>query len=268
MSGEGRKQPPTGTHAYIIASPDADARERKALELACGFLCEGEGARPCGECSACRLVRGGVHPDVIGIARRSDDKGKLRREIQVAQIREMAADAYVRPAQAEKKIYIIRDAGTMNAAAQNAALKILEEPPKYAVFLLCTESAEALLPTVRSRCVELQLGGERPKAESKLAEEYLALAAKKDEAGLCLFFGKHENLDAEQLGVFVGGVRFALNALLCRRRSFAGLTREEAFRLLRLCERADAYLRLNVGAKHVLGLFCVQTVRRLPARSQ
>jgi hypothetical protein len=257
VSGEGREKPLAATHAYIIASPDAEARERKALELACGLLCEGAGANSCGECPACRLVRGGLHPDVIGIARRSDDKGKLRREIQVAQIREMAADAYVRPVQAEKKVYIIRDAGTMNVAAQNAALKILEEPPEYAVFLLCTESAEALLPTVRSRCVELRPGGEQTKAESAFAEEYLVLAAKKDEAGLCLFFGKHENLDAEQLGVFVGGVRFALNAFLCRRRNCAGLTREDAFHLLRLCEKADAYLRLNVGAKHILGLFCV-----------
>ncbi len=256
---EGRKETSATAHAYIITSMDAEVRERKALELSCGFLCEGVGKRPCGECHACRLVRDGLHPDVIGVARRSDDKGKLRREIQVAQIREIVADAYIRPVQAEKKVYIIRDAGMMNVAAQNAALKILEEPPEYAVFLLCTESAEALLPTVRSRCIELRPGGEPPEVQSALAGEYLALAGKKDEAGLCLFFGKHENLDAEQLGVFIGAVRVTLTAYLCRRRDCAGLTREGAFRLLRLCEKADAYLRLNVGAKHILGLFCVGT---------
>ncbi len=248
------------SHAYIIASPDSEQREKKALEIACSFLCESKERRPCMECSACRNVLSGYHPDVIDISRKSDDKGNKKREIQVEQIRQMVSDAYVRPSQADKKVYIIRDAGTMNPTAQNAALKILEEPPEHAVFILCTDSAESLLATVRSRCTVVRLSGEKAGNESELAEEYISLAAKKDEVKLCVFFGKHEALDNERASAFVSDVRFCLNGFISTRKKYYGFTREDAFRLLALCDRAEEYLRLNVGSKHVMGLFCVLTV--------
>lgn len=248
------------SHAYIIAAPDAEQRQSKALELACYFLCGERDGRPCLRCVSCKNVLNGFHPDLIDIVRKSDDKGKQKREIQVEQIRRMAADAYVRPTQAEKKVYLIRDADAMNIQAQNAALKILEEPPEYAVFILCVESVEALLPTVRSRCALIRLAGTKAGEESAFAQEYLRLAAQKDEAKLCTFFGKRENMDAEQLSAFVGALRFGLNEFMRMEKTYPGLTREDAFRFLSLCDRADAYLRLNVGAKHILGLLCVLTI--------
>jgi len=260
MMNEAHKGPRQNSHAYIIASPDAEQREKKALELVCGFFCDRQGESPCMECQSCKNVIAGFHPDVIDISRRSDDKGKLKREIQVEQIRHMAADAYVRPSQAEKKVYIIKDAGTMNIAAQNAALKILEEPPAYAVFILCADSAEALLATVRSRCTVIRVESEKQGAESVLANEYISLAKDKTPAKLCAFFGKHESLDTEQTVAFVSDVRFCLNSFICMKKEHSGLTREDAFRLLSLCDRADEYLRFNVSTKHVLGLFCVLTV--------
>ncbi|PKM72511.1 MAG: hypothetical protein CVU91_08980 [Firmicutes bacterium HGW-Firmicutes-16] len=248
------------SHAYIIASPDVERREKKALDIACYFLCEGQAKRPCMECPACRNVLAGFHPDIIDVSRKSDDKGNKKRDIQVEQIRHMASDAYVRPSQADKKVYLIRDAGTMNISAQNAALKILEEPPEYAVFILCTDSAESLLATVRSRCTAILLTGEKLGNESELAEEYITLAAKRDEAKLCTFFGKHEALDTERVGEFVSDVRFCLNSFISLKKKYNNLTREDAFRLLSLCDRADDYLRLNVSAKHVMGLLCVLTI--------
>lgn len=248
------------SHAYIIASPDVERREKKALDIACYFLCEGQGKRPCMECPACRNVLAGFHPDVIDVSRKSDDKGNKKRDIQVEQIRHMASDAYVRPSQAEKKVYIIRDAGTMNIPAQNAALKILEEPPEYAVFILCTDSAESLLATVRSRCTSIRLAGEKQGNESELAEEYISLVAKKDEPKICAFFGKHEALDADRVSEFVSDVRFCLNSFLSLKKKYSNLTREDAYRLLTLCDRADDYLRLNVSSKHVMGMFCVLTI--------
>ena len=247
------------SHAYIIASRDAKLRENEARLLACRFLCDGPGERPCLSCPACKLVLAGRHPDLLVIARKSDEKGNKKRELQVDQIRQMAADAYVRPSQAAKKVYLIEDAGQMNLAAQNAALKILEDPPPYAVFLLLTDSAEALLPTVRSRCAVL-----RPKPaqameqpEHELAEEYLALAARGDEPGLCACMGRNEALDGEKLGELVLAAKAILAAFLCGRRQLEGLRRQDAFRLIALLDRADEYLRLNAGAKHVLGMLCV-----------
>lgn len=247
-------------HAYIISSPDADVREKMALELACAFICEKDGQIPCLECMCCKNVLAGFHPDVTEISRKTDDKGKTKREIQVDQIRQMAADAYVRPQQAEKKIYIIKDAGYMNISAQNAALKILEEPPSYVIFILCTDSAEVLLDTIRSRCVTIRAEGETEGGESKSALEYISLAAKKDLAELCMFFGKNESIDTEQMSAFIGEVRFCLNNVICLKKNYEGLTRSDAVRLLSLFERADGYMRLNVGVKHILGMLCVLTI--------
>lgn len=250
----------THTHAFILASPDENARSRRALELACAFVCESDQEKPCLQCQSCKNTLMGFHPDVAVIARKTDDKGKTKREIQVDQIRQMRADAYVRPQQADKKVYIIQDAETMNGAAQNAALKILEEPPGYAVFILCTDSAQALLPTIRSRCAVIQMQGEPERAENPLAETYLALAARKETAGLCAFIGKNEGLDPEQAAAFVCSVRSGLSDILLMKKSLPGLLREDAMRLIALCDKAEAYLRLNVGVKHVMGLFCVLTI--------
>ena len=96
--------------------------------------------------------------------------------------------------------------------------------------------------------------------ESELADEYILLASSKNPAKLCTFFGKNEALDNERTAAFVSNVRFCLNSFISMKKKYSGLTREDAFRLLSLCDRADEYLRLNVGTKHVLGLFCVLTV--------
>ncbi len=248
------------SHAYIIASSSAERREKMALELACSFVCDSQEVAPCHKCTSCRNALAGVHPDVIDISRRTDDKGKSKRDVQVDQIRHMAADAYVRPQTAEKKVYIIRDAGFMNDAAQNAALKILEEPPRYAVFILCADSAEMLLATIRSRCVIIRAEAEIEGTESELAKEYLSLAVKKKPSELCAFFGKCESLDNEQAESLIREIRFCLNNTISLKKSFAGLSRSDAVRLLSLCDRSDEYMRLNVSVKHVMGMLCVLTI--------
>jgi len=248
------------SHAYIIASPSAEEREKMAIELACSFVCDSKDLSPCHKCASCKNALAGVNPDVIDISRRTDDKGKTKRDIQVEQIRHMAADAYVRPQSAEKKVYIIRDAGLMNDAAQNAALKILEEPPKYAVFILCADSAEMLLATIRSRCVIIRAEGETQGKESELAREYLMLAAKKKASGLCAFFGKCETLDNEQAENLIREIRFCLINSISLKKNIAGLSRNDAVRLLSLCDRSDEYMRLNVNVKHIMGMLCVLTI--------
>lgn len=247
------------SHAYIIASPSMEERENLALSLACAFVCESQNENPCFKCTSCRNVLSGVHPDVIDISRKSDDKGKTKRDIQVDQIRRMSADAYVRPQSAEKKVYIVRDAGFMNDAAQNAALKILEEPPKYAVFILCADSAEMLLATIRSRCVIIHAEGETQEEESELAREYITLAAKSKASELCKFFGKCEAFDNEQAESLIREIRCCLMNIISLKKNTAGLSRNEAVRLLSLCDRSDEYMRLNVSVKHVMGMLCVLT---------
>ena len=110
------------------------------------------GERPCGRCAPCRKVSSGVHPDVTVISGPGEGK-----PITVDQVRALRSDAYIRPNEGERKIYLLEQADRMNQSAQNAMLKLLEEGPAYAVFLLLAENGGGLLQTVRSRCEELDL---------------------------------------------------------------------------------------------------------------
>ncbi len=138
------------SHAYLIAGPAGSGKRTLARLLAAGLECTGAG-RPCGVCRACRKVLGDAHPDVITV----DDPD--RRQLPVDLIRRMRSDAFVRPNEGAKKVFVVPRAQDMNESGQNALLKVLEEPPAYGVFLLLADAPEKLLPTIRSRCVELHM---------------------------------------------------------------------------------------------------------------
>ena len=164
-------------HSYIVASQSEQARDRLSLDLAAAMLCRSDGVRPCRTCRDCRKVYDGVHPDVIYIAPDPDAKVP---SIKVDQIRGVAATAYILPSEAEKKVYVLRQADTMNLNAQNAFLKLLEEPPQSAAFILAAASPELLLPTVRSRCALLRDPAEQLQESDEiraLAEDYLRAVA-------------------------------------------------------------------------------------------
>jgi len=116
-------------------------------------------------------VAAGAHPDVFRAAPAPD-----KREISVDQIRALRADAYVRPNEGRRKVYVIDPADAMNPAAQNALLKVLEEGPAYAAFLLLADRPGLLLDTVRSRCEHLALPPESAPANPELAERAASLA--------------------------------------------------------------------------------------------
>ena len=140
------------SHAYLICGADGMGKHTLARELSAAMLCTGgEGKIPCGCCNSCKKVFGDIHPDVVVL---SGDGGK---PINVEQIRTMTGDAYIRPNEGERKIYILEQAGQMNQSAQNAMLKLLEEGPAYAAFFLLCRQPNEMLQTIRSRCELLQL---------------------------------------------------------------------------------------------------------------
>ena len=138
------------SHCYILEGPAGSGRKTLARLLAAAMECEGKGKGPCGLCNPCRKVLKDEHPDVITV---DSDKAT----VPISLIRQMQSDAYIRPNEGARKVYILPRAQDMQGPAQNALLKLLEEPPGYCAFILITDSADKLLETVRSRAVVLTL---------------------------------------------------------------------------------------------------------------
>ncbi len=136
-------------HFYLISGPQGSGKKTLARLFSAAVLCQNPD-KPCGRCG-CRKVLDGVHPDVITV---DDPEHKF---VAVDVIRKYRADVYIRPNEAQRKIYILPRAQDMLPPAQNALLKILEEPPEYGVFILLTDNPDKLLPTIRSRCRELKM---------------------------------------------------------------------------------------------------------------
>lgn len=144
------------SHFYIISGPEGSGKHTLAKLLAAAILCQGHD-KPCLACNPCRKVRDGNHPDFITV---DDPEHKT---VAVRIVREFREDVFLRPNESDYKIYLLPQ--ELGIEGQNALLKILEEPPRYGVFILLTDNPERLLPTVRSRCTELPL---RPLSDSVL----------------------------------------------------------------------------------------------------
>ncbi len=148
----------TLSHAIILAgSGDTGAAARYA---AAAHLCRAESGRPCLTCGQCRKVMEDIHPDVIWV------RDTERKELAVKDIRQVRRDVYIRPNEGERKVCIFPDCRQLNPQDQNVLLKIVEEGPAYAAFIFCAPTAHILLPTIRSRCVEMHVtGGEQDASE-------------------------------------------------------------------------------------------------------
>lgn len=137
-------------HFYLISGPAGSGKHTLAKLLSAALQCEADD-KPCMVCPACRKALSHTHPDILTI----DDPTK--KTVPVDLIRQARLDIYIRPNEGKRKIYIFPRAQDMGIPGQNALLKVLEEPPQYGVFLLLTDGAEKLLPTIRSRCVQLTM---------------------------------------------------------------------------------------------------------------
>lgn len=106
----------------------------------------------CGKCRSCDRIARGVHVDVILLE--PDDRASIKIDL----VRDVLSKTGYRPFEGRKRVVLVRDADTLEPAAQNAFLKSLEEPPPGTMFILTTAIPGALLPTVRSRCMRLRFG--------------------------------------------------------------------------------------------------------------
>ena len=135
-------------HALIFAGPEGVGKRTCALMFAKALNCrESPPDDFCDACSQCRKIDAGVHPDVLVTGLEEEAS-----EIKIAQVRDLLQTLGMRPMEGIHKVFIIDPADAMNAAAANALLKGLEEPPEDTHFILLTSNPQALLLTVRSRC--------------------------------------------------------------------------------------------------------------------
>ena len=141
-------------HALMIEGPVGSGRRTLARLLARTAVCESEGEKPCGVCAACRKAAEGIHPDIEEYG----GEGAAR-SFHIDVVRELRERAYVLPNEAPRRVMILAGADGMTPPAQNALLKILEEPPARLLFILTCQNRALLLPTVRSRTVTVTLHG-------------------------------------------------------------------------------------------------------------
>lgn len=137
----------TFPHAVIIEDANAENALENVLTLVKFILCGSESGRPCEKCGNCVKINSGSHTDVKILKPEKDFAS-----IKIGEIRKIREDAHIVSLEGYQKFYIIESAELMTDEAQNAFIKILEEPPKNVNFILICKSVSALLPTVRSRC--------------------------------------------------------------------------------------------------------------------
>ena len=181
------------SHAYVINGERFSGKEFIANVFAMALQCEHpDGVEPCQQCHSCKQALSGNQPDIIRVTHEKPNT------IGVDDIRtQINTDISIKPYSSPRKIYIIQEGEKMTAQAQNALLKTLEEPPAYAVILILTTNMDALLPTILSRCVVLNMKPVRDDLVKKYLMEELQIPDYK--ANVCVAFARGNLGKARQL---------------------------------------------------------------------
>lgn len=159
------------SHALIFEGADEITRLSAAKEVAAALVCKGED-KPCKSCNACLKAMKDSHPDIHILSKEKDST-----MIKVDAVREIKARALIFPNEGTKSVFIISEAQYMNPQAQNALLKIFEEPSPHVCFILTCGSKSSLLDTVISRATSYTLGEEISSAEKGEDDKAALIAA-------------------------------------------------------------------------------------------
>ena len=255
------------SHALLFTGPGD--RLAAARFAASAFQCTGQD-RPCGVCPACRKVREDIHPDVSAVR---DDDHKF---ITVETVREVRKDAYIRPNEGARKVYLFPDCALLTEQDQNVLLKLVEEGPPYAAFLFCAENPAAVLQTLRSRCVELKLQPSAPppseedgdgealcrcllkRKRGSAAELAVRLEKKKlTREALAALLERSEALLSQALVLLYGGSAEAGDRRLAEDIG-KRLTKTQIVRTIELMKKYRRECGYNVGPGHVLGALAAE----------
>lgn len=199
-------------HALLITGERGIGKKTLAGILSRALVCTGENT-PCNSCDACYKSKNGTHPDIIRLG--SEDE-----TVKVDEIRALKRDALLRPNDGERKVYIINHAESMTHQAQDAFLKILEEPPLFTFFIILCYNLSDLLPTIISRTAHIAL--------SPLSDEDMLLLirekrpeiseAERDEliktsGGICSFLVEEKNREFTDIALSIANAVTSLDEL-------------------------------------------------------
>lgn len=171
------------SQGYIINGEEGSGKKTLTRAVIKTLQCEEGGTEPCGKCKSCKQMDTGNQPDVTWV---THDKPNV---ISVEEVREQVnKDITIKPYSSRYKIYVIDEAQLLNANAQNALLKTIEEPPEYAVIFLLTSNIDKILPTILSRCIVLNV---KPVRERDVLDYLMnELKLPKEKADFCMDFAQ------------------------------------------------------------------------------
>lgn len=265
-----RKAAGRGTLSHALLFSGSGDRIAAAQYAAAAMECQGGGQKPCGTCPACRKVFSGIHPDVITV------RDEAHKNLSVDTVRQIRADAYIRPNEGARKVYIFPDCTILTEQDQNVLLKIVEEGPPYAAFLFCAENSSMVLQTLRSRCVELKLHPavtvEKESSEAGVELCRLLAAGKRGTVTELMVRLEKKRLDRDGLAAMLDQARTLLAAALLAQygQSPEGpdaalivqlgkrLTKQRIMGTIELLQTYRGACSYNVGASHVLGALAVE----------
>lgn len=256
------------SHALIFSG--SGDRVSAARYAAAAMECTAE-SKPCLACPACRKVMQDIHPDVTFV------RDAEHKELSIDTVRAMRADAFIRPNEGARKVYIFEDCTILTEKDQNVLLKLVEEGPAYAAFFFCAENPAVLLQTIRSRCVEVKLPPAGTVGEDdERTRELLRLIAEGRAAARAAFLLKLETAKAtrEELAALFEGTRVILADALCTLcgappaeprdeqalRAVLGsrLTKAQILGTIELLETYRNHCEYNVGVGPLLGGLAVE----------
>jgi len=145
-------------HGYLFVGPDGVGKRSISLALAKAIHCAAHEDDFCGDCVNCTRIAAGNHPDVRFVGPLAGKK-----EISIQQIRDIEKELNLQSFTGQRKIAIFDPARLLNLSSQNALLKTLEEPPNNSLLILIASSVGSLLPTLRSRCLQVSFAPIEPK---------------------------------------------------------------------------------------------------------
>lgn len=141
--------------AILFCGTDLATQESISYKLISNLLCDKHDSFLCGSCNGCILLLANNHPDLF-VVNIQDNKGKIA-SIAIEDVKGIQSFLALTTHYNNKKIVFIKNINLCSYSAMNALLKILEEPPNYALFVILSENVGLVLPTIRSRCVEFKL---------------------------------------------------------------------------------------------------------------